>query len=104
MKLYHGTDADAKKSIDADGFINGPVFLTPCRDTAEWYGGGDDSVIIEVIVDEADLLIDFDLPGQRLMTVEDANQYTGNDGWTIDDYLNDGQSVATPSNSQHFLR
>ena len=93
MTLYHGTSDDNYAAIQQSNMLRGPVFLTPNWESAEQYSDG--GQIIEIDIDEEDLLIDFDLPGQALLDVETANDYSGNDGWTIFDYLNAGQSVAT---------
>lgn len=90
IQLFHGTDDEGLAGITAAGAIRGPVFLTPRRDVAEAYAPN----VITVQVDESDLMIDCDLPGQLLLTVDEANGYLGNDGWTISDYLRNGQSVA----------
>ena len=89
-KLYHGTNAEGFAGIQRDGVINGPVFLTPRKDVAIEYGGDH---AIEVGILEDDLLIDLDLPGARLLTVDEANDYLGNDGWSISKYLDEGYSV-----------
>ena len=93
MILFHGTSESAGKDIMASGIINGPVFLTPSREMAENYG----ECVIEVEVSEDDLMIDFDLPGQRILDVESANSYTGNCDYDISDYIYNDQSVAVKS-------
>lgn len=89
--LFHGTSDEAADAIRAAGFINGPVFLTPSKAAAEEYAYGE--TVFRVSVPDADLLVDLDLPGARLLSVEDANGYSGNDGWTIADYIRANHSV-----------
>ncbi|VFR81349.1 hypothetical protein RAN3_2562 [plant metagenome] len=90
IELFHGTDDAGLAGIIAAGAIRGPVFLTPRRDMAEEYAPN----VVAVRVDEDSLMIDADLPGQNLLTVQEANDHFGNDGWSIRDYLRAGQSVA----------
>lgn len=95
--LYHGTNEIGYNAIQESGFLRGPVFLTPRKDIADEYGG-DSDFTIKVSIPADKLKIDFDLPGQRLLTVDEANDYSGNDGWTIDDYIADGASVGVDEN------
>jgi len=94
-RLYHGTDEAGYAGIRQTGRIKSRgigVFFTPDRNMAEEYG----DFVVEVNVDDAELMIDCDLPGQTLRTVGDANEYLENVDWTIDDYLSAGHSVAIP--------
>ena len=86
--VYHGTSKSAAETIRSSGKITGPVFLTPRREIAASYG----EEIIEVQVSEDDLMIDLDLPGGRLLSVESANDYSDRD-WTIGEYIKAGHSV-----------
>ena len=90
--LYHGTNSEGFEGIQKDGVINGPVFLTPRKEAADEYGG-DPEKTIKVKIPRELLKVDFDLPGQKLLSVEDANVYSGNEGWDISDYLANGYSV-----------
>jgi hypothetical protein len=92
VKLFHGTSPEGAAAIKESGLINGPVFLTSKRQAALDYADG--GPVLAVEVPKKDLKIDFDLPGGHLLGVEEANQYAGKDGWTIDDYLRGGHSVA----------
>lgn len=89
MELFHATDDAGLAGIEAAGAIRGPVFLTPVRDVAEGYAPN----VLSVQVDADSLMIDCDLPDQKLLTVDEANEYLGND-WTIDEYIRNGHSVA----------
>lgn len=91
MTLYHGTTPEAKAAIDQQGVMRGPVFFSPSKSAATDYASDGESVV-EVNVPADALCVDFDLPGARLLTVDDANEYTGND-WTLDDYIDAGYSV-----------
>lgn len=91
VPLYHGTSEEAATAIKASGQINGPAYFTPRKDIAEDFG----EVALKVNVPKSDLGIDLDMPGGRLLSVEEANGLTGNDGWTIDDYLRAGHSVGS---------
>ena len=88
MKLYHGTNEEAKKEILLNGFFTDYVFLTPDKNAAEDYG----DEIIEVYVDEDNLLIDFDYEGKGV-EVSFANEITCQPDWTIKDYINANYSV-----------
>ena len=89
MKLYHGTSEENKKSIDKNGF-QGKMFLTNREETALDYG----ETCIEVEVDESDLEVDCDLPGQRTLSIESANNYLGTNYESIEEFLDNGYSVA----------
>lgn len=91
MTLYHGTSTENLTAIQQTGMLYGPVFLTPRKDVAAQYA--DEDAIIEVCVDANKLMIDFDLPGEKLLTVEEANEYDDNPDWDIYDYLDAGYSV-----------
>ncbi|MFK7090464.1 hypothetical protein A203_18595 [Chromobacterium violaceum] len=93
MKLFHGTSQENHEQIIAEGRLLGPVFLTPSKQSAKEYAGREGAVI-EVDVDEDTLGVDFDLPGARILSVEEANSYTGNE-WTIQEYIDNGNSVAS---------
>lgn len=96
ITLYHGTDADGYSGITEDGFISGPVFLTPDKEMAENYSP-DGTDPIELLIPAEHLKVDFDLAGGRVLDIEQANSYTGNDGWSIEDYLDRRNSVAVES-------
>lgn len=53
VKLYHGTPMSQFEEIKEDGFLFGPVYLTPCKKAAEDYAANNspDFVVIEVEVD-----------------------------------------------------
>ena len=91
VTLYHGTSPDGLAAIKATGRIAGPAFFSPDKSAAKDYAAG--GPVVEVKVPRSALKIDFDLPGGQLLNVGDANGYSGNEGWTIDDYLREGQSV-----------
>ncbi|MDP4546475.1 LPD38 domain-containing protein [Marinobacter sp. MDS2] len=91
VKLYHGTDDSFIAGISEDGLLKGPAYFTPRKDMAEEYADG--GPVVSVKINPNHVKIDFDLPGGRLLTVAEANKYAGNDGWTLNDYLADGQSV-----------
>ena len=91
VTLYHGTDSGALGQIAIDGALKGPVYFTPRKDLAEEYADG--GPVVELSIAESELKIDFDLEGGRLLTVPEANQYIEKEDWTINDYLQDGQSV-----------
>jgi len=95
ITLYHGTDEAGHAGIMSDGYIAAPVFLSPDRRAAEDYADG--GPVIEVQVDPAILCVDLDLPGGRLLSVSEANDYQGSDhqGFTIEDYIRNGYSVGT---------
>jgi hypothetical protein len=95
VKLFHGTTEEGYKGITSSNKIEGPVYLTPRSDVAKDYSlqNSSDPYVVEVNVPKNKLMIDFDLPGGRLLDVESANSYSGNTGWTIDDYLSRGYSV-----------
>lgn len=87
-RLFHGTTEKALTRIRATRTLAGPVFLSPQRDVAESYG----VVVVVVDVDDDELLIDLDLPGARLLSTDEANDYLGEER-TLDDYLDEGFSV-----------
>jgi len=95
VTLYHGTSNKGIKAIKKDGVINGPVFLTPRKDVAESYS--ESGNVIEVRVPAADLQVDFDLAGAKTLSFQDALSYSGQDWETINDAIDQGQSVATMS-------
>lgn len=99
VRLYHGTTEDGMRGLEESGQFFGRPFLTPDRMVAEDYAanvGGDKDTVLAIDVPKSLLEVDFDLPGSRTLTVDDANAYSGKSGWTIDDYLKSGQSVAAP--------
>lgn len=89
VTLYHGTTDEGYDAIQSSGRVSAPAFFTPRRDVAESYGAR----VVEVRVPKDKLMIDFDLPGAKLLDLESANGYRDNPDWTIDDYLRHGQSV-----------
>lgn len=89
VTLYHGTTPEGFSAIQSSGRIDGPAFFTPRRDVAEGYGPH----VVEVQVPKDALMVDFDLPGAKLLDVEGANGYWDRPGWTIDDWLRSGHSV-----------
>ena len=91
VRLFHGTSPEGFADIHSTGRINGPAFFTPNKAAAADYAGG--GPVMEVNVPKSALKVDMDLPGGQLLTVDDANAYSGRDGWTIDDYLNAGHNV-----------
>lgn len=91
MKLFHGTTAENADAIKSCGFINGPVFMTPNYSTAADYAG--DGEVIEVTVDNDELMIDLDLPGAMLLTVDDACQYLDEEDRDIYWFIKNGYSV-----------
>jgi hypothetical protein len=93
VRLYHGTSPEGLAGIESEGSIKGPVFLSPRKDVATDYSGS--GHVVPVDVPKSQLKVDFDLPNGRLLSVEEANGYSGHEGWTIDDYLRHGQSVGT---------
>lgn len=95
MKLFHGTDIDSADAILSEKTVRGPAFFTPRKDVAEDYAG--DGEVIEVKMDPDDLKIDLDLPGARLLSVDEANHHLGNEGWTIEDYYENGFSMGVDS-------
>jgi hypothetical protein len=90
VKLYHGTQPETIDEIIKSGLIKGDVFFTPKKSTAEEFGGA----LIEAYMPKSELGIDLDLPGAKILSLDDANRYANNRGWSIDDYLNSGKSVA----------
>lgn len=60
ITLYHGTTESNARSIISDGCINGRVYLTPNKATAEDYAANNSSnyVVFEVVVDYCDLQYD----------------------------------------------
>lgn len=93
--LYHGTSPESADEILKDGFAF-KVFMTPRREIANDYGSGS---VLDLYAKRNKLEIDLDLPGGRTLSVDDANGYLGNDGWTISDYINSGYSVAADPSS-----
>jgi hypothetical protein len=93
IRLYHGTSPEGLAEIKKTGHIKAPAFFTPDKSAAAEYAYG--GPIIEVRVPKSELMVDFDLPGAKLLRLDDANGYSRNKGWTIDDYLNEGHSVGT---------
>lgn len=94
VTMFHGTTPDGLRGIKADGYIEGPAFLSNRKGQAETYGNN----VVEVNVPKEQLMIDPDLGGQLLLTVDEANGYFNNQGWSIDDYLNAGRySFASPN-------
>lgn len=91
VRMYHSTSVDGEKGIKSLGKILQPVFLARDRSLASEYADG---IVFDVDVPKRDLMIDADLPGGRLLTVSQANDYFGNRGWTIDDYLRGPYSFA----------
>lgn len=89
LRLFHGTSADSAAQIERDGYIRGPAFFSPRREVANGYG----ETVIEAMIPKDRLKIDFDLPGARLLAVDEANGYAERHGWTIDDWIRFGQSV-----------
>ena len=87
VTLFHGTTA--RDEIINEGFNTELVFLTSRMEVAEMYA--DD--VVSVVVDEDDLLIDLDQAGAIGLTIEQANQMTGNDFSCAEDYLDAGFSV-----------
>ena len=78
------------------GRINGPSYFSPDRNKAKTYG--DD--VVEVNVPKTALKIDLDLPGGKLLSVEEANGYLDNPDWNLDDYLGRGFSVGVEQSVQ----
>ena len=93
VRLFHGTTQEGHAQITGGGSILGPAFFTPRREMAESYGPH----VVEAHVPKDRLMIDFDLPGAKLLSLEEANRYAGTPGRTIDDWLQSGQSVGVPN-------
>jgi hypothetical protein len=93
VRLYHGTSEEGFGEINRLGSIWGPAFFSPRREVAESYAEANGGDVLSALVPKEHLLIDADLPGARLMTVDEANVHLDNPGWSIDDYLRNGQSV-----------
>ena len=97
--LFHGTTKAALSEIRRSGVLKGPVFLTPFKEDAEDYAGaegyaGAEVVVLEVGVEKELLMIDFDLPGGKLLDLEDANFYSENENdKSIEDWLEEGQAI-----------
>jgi len=53
-----------------------------------------------VNVPKTALKIDLDLPGGKLLSVEEANGYLDNPDWNLDDYLGRGFSVGVEQSVQ----
>lgn len=85
INLYHGTTEEGAEGILNSKKIFGPAFFSDRRDMASDYSVG--GHVIEAKVPISRLMIDADLPGQKLLSVDDANGYFDNPGWTINDYL-----------------
>lgn len=83
VTMYHGTTPEGFSGINSSGKIDGPAFFSNRRSNAEDYG----QHIVEVDVPTNVLKIDADMPGAYLMSVDEANGYFNNKGWTIDDYI-----------------
>lgn len=81
MKLYHGTSYENAIAIQESGIINGPVFMTANRNAAGDYAG--DGEVLEVYVDESELMIDLDMPGAALITVDEACEYLGEESVAV---------------------
>jgi len=98
VTLYHGTNKEGIKRIQETGMISadnsGSVFLTPNKNVAKEYG----EYVTKVQVPESQLKIDFDLPGGKTLSFDDAKEYGEYDWDDIYDALDDGQSVAVSSN------
>lgn len=92
VDLYHGTTEENHALIIKEGKITAPVFFTPRKEIAAEYGDGKEYVI-KVSIPKKHLKIDFDLPSGSLLNVEEANGYSDNNEFDIDDYLNKGQSI-----------
>ena len=84
MKFYHGTTADAAAKIEANGFETEMVFFCRDYDQADMFGDG---TVIEIYVAAEHVRIDFDMPGQAVLTVEEANQYSDQQ-YSIDEWIN----------------
>lgn len=97
MQLYHGTTIENAAAIRACGFINGPVFLTPDYNTAADYSCEGEGEVISVSVDADDLMIDLDMPGAMLLTVEQACSYLGEEVRDINWFIRNGYSVGVSS-------
>lgn len=95
VTLYHGTTREGFEGIHRSGFIEGPAFLTPRRSAAEQYSlnNGDQAYVVSSKVPESHLKIDLDMPGARLLTLEEANGILDTPGWTIRDHISAGRSV-----------
>ena len=91
--LFHSTTKGALSDIRRSGVLKGPVFLTPFKEGAEDYAGAE-GVVLEVGVEKELLMIDFDLPGGKLLDLEDANFYSENENdKSIEDWLEEGQAI-----------
>jgi len=89
IKLYTGITQGGERS--KKGIINGPAYFTPRKDIASQYG----NEVITATIPEDKLKIDFDLPGGKLLNIEDANKYLGVENWNINDFIDNGYSVGT---------
>lgn len=89
VTIFHGTTSEAAEQIHKTQKIHGPAFFSPLQESAKEFG----EEIVAVDVPKELLRIDFDLPGGKLLDVDDANRFTGNKNWTIDDYIRSGTSV-----------
>lgn len=94
VRLYHGTTDEGMVGIQETGKIYGKAFFSPRRSAAEDYAG-DARNVVSAEVPISKLKIDADLPGAKLLPVDEANSYLGNNDWTIHDYLDAGHSVGT---------
>jgi len=90
VRLFHGTTEEGIDGIRSSGKIFGKAFFTPRREVAESFGPH----VAEADVPVDKLTIDPDLGGQVTLGVDEANGYFGNKGWSLDDYIRAGYSLA----------
>lgn len=87
--FYHGTSESSAKEIKLNGFNTELVFVTPRKEIAEDFG----KIVISVEINEENILVDLDSSGAIGLDVENANAYTGNEDWSINDYIENGYSL-----------
>ena len=91
VRLYHGTNEKNYADIMRSRKLEGPAYFLADKSTAKNYGDGEHVVTADIPVHK--LKVDFDLPGGRLLDVDEANEYSNNHDWDLHDYLDHGYAV-----------
>ena len=91
VRVYMGASPAEAEAIRAAGVIEPNRPFSTRRDIAR----GNGEVLIETDIPISRARIDVGSPDGRAMDVASANEYTGNYGWTLDDYVRSGYALAT---------
>lgn len=103
VRVYSGLSPEQAQAARLSGALEPGASLSARRDIARAQG----PVVLETDIPRDVVRIDLNLPNGQVLDVNAANDFTGNIGWTLDDYVRNGYTLAveapaplTPSSLQ----